>query len=62
MGVRLRVLKDPDRILVGMDALIEQKRAELRGDPEREERAWLERSPRWTRSGATTRGLRSKGA
>jgi hypothetical protein len=37
------VLKDPGRILVGMDALIERKRAELRGDPEREARAWLER-------------------
>ncbi len=38
-----RVLKDPDRILAGMDVLIEQKRAELRGDPEREAKAWLER-------------------
>ena len=38
-----RVLKDPGRILVGMDALIERKRAELRGDPEREAKAWLER-------------------
>ena len=37
------VLKDPGRILVDMDALIERKRAELRGDPEREARAWLER-------------------
>ena len=38
-----RVLKNPDRILAGMDVLIEQKRAELRGDPEREAKAWLER-------------------
>jgi multidrug resistance efflux pump len=38
-----RVLKDPDRILASMDVLIEQKRAELRGDPEREAKAWLER-------------------
>src|SRR5215204_6578542 len=38
-----RVLKDPARILVGMDALIERKRAELRGDPDREAREWLER-------------------
>jgi site-specific DNA recombinase len=37
------VLKDSDRMRVGMDALIEQKRAESRGDPEREARAWLER-------------------
>jgi site-specific DNA recombinase len=38
-----RALKDPGRILAGMDTLIEQKRAELRGDPEREAKAWLER-------------------
>jgi site-specific DNA recombinase len=37
------ILKDSDRMRVGMDALIEQKRAETRGDPEREARAWLER-------------------
>ena len=38
-----RILKDPARILAGMDALIEQKRTELRGDPEREAKVWLER-------------------
>jgi site-specific DNA recombinase len=38
-----RALKDPDRILAGMDVLIEQKRAELRGNPEREAKVWLER-------------------
>jgi hypothetical protein len=37
------VIKDPERIRAGMDALIEQKRAEMRGDPEREVWAWLER-------------------
>jgi site-specific DNA recombinase len=37
------ILKDPERILVGMDALIERKRAELRGDPDREAASWLER-------------------
>jgi hypothetical protein len=36
------VLKDTERIRVGMDVLIEQKRAAKHGDPEREERAWLE--------------------
>jgi len=36
------VLKDPERIRVGMDVLIEQKRAAMHGDPKREERAWLE--------------------
>lgn len=42
-GFVSRVMKDPGRILLGMDALIEQKRSEMRGDPEREARAWLER-------------------
>jgi site-specific DNA recombinase len=37
------VLKDPRRIHAGMEALIEQKRAGTRGDPEREAKVWLER-------------------
>jgi hypothetical protein len=37
------VVKDPERIRVGIDALIAQKRAAMHGDPEREIRAWLER-------------------
>src|SRR3712207_2626652 len=38
-----RVMKDPGRIAVGMDALIEQKRAAMHGDPTREAKAWLEK-------------------
>ena len=45
------ILKDPERILVGMDALIERKRAELRGDPDREAASWL-REARRDRPGA----------
>ena len=45
------ILKDPERILVGMDALIEHKRAELRGDPDREAASWL-REARRDRPGA----------
>lgn len=37
------VVKDPDRLRVGMDELIEQKRAAMRGDPEKEVRAWTEK-------------------
>jgi site-specific DNA recombinase len=37
------VLKDPGRMHVGMDALIERKRAEMRGDPEHEAKVWLEK-------------------
>jgi len=42
-GFVSRIMKDPSRILLGMDALIEQKRSETRGDPKRESKAWLER-------------------
>jgi site-specific DNA recombinase len=38
-----RALKDPRRILAGIDALIERKRTELRGDPDRDAKVWLER-------------------
>ena len=38
-----RVMKDPERILAGVDALIERKRVASRGDPERDAKAWLER-------------------
>ena len=38
-----RTMKDPGRIAVGMDALIEQKRAAMHGDPTREAKAWLEK-------------------
>jgi len=37
------VLKDPERVRVGMDALIEQKRAMMHGDPTREAETWLEK-------------------
>jgi DNA-binding phage protein len=35
------VMKDPERIRVSMNELIEEKRKGIRGDPEREARAWL---------------------
>src|SRR5215203_6105888 len=37
------ILKDPTRIRAGMDALIEQKRGEIRGDSGRVSKAWLDR-------------------
>jgi site-specific DNA recombinase len=36
------LLKDPDRIRVGWEAMIEEERRALRGDPEREAKAWLD--------------------
>jgi site-specific DNA recombinase len=38
-----RAMKDPGRIVAGMDALIEQKRASMYGDPTREVKTWLEK-------------------
>jgi hypothetical protein len=35
------VMKDPERIHIGMNELIEQRRNEARGDPERKAEAWL---------------------
>jgi acyl transferase domain-containing protein len=38
-----RAMKDPGRIVAGMDALIEQKRASMHGDPTREAKTWSEK-------------------
>ncbi len=37
------LLKDPDRLRAGLDAMIEEEKAAHRGDPEAEQKAWLEK-------------------
>jgi hypothetical protein len=37
------LLSDPERLRKGLDAMIEEQRGSLRGDPEGEARTWLER-------------------
>jgi site-specific DNA recombinase len=37
------LLKDPERLRVGLDEMIEAERAGMRGDPEAKARAWLDR-------------------
>jgi site-specific DNA recombinase len=37
------LLKDPERLKAGLEEMIEQERAGLRGDPDQEAKAWLER-------------------
>src|ERR671916_658711 len=37
------LLSDPERLRAGLDAMIEEQRGAMRGDPEREAKAWLER-------------------
>jgi site-specific DNA recombinase len=37
------LLKDPERLRVGLERMIEEERAGMRGDPDQEAKAWLER-------------------
>ncbi len=37
------LLKDPERLRVGLDEMIEQERAGMRGDPDQEAASWLEK-------------------
>ena len=37
------LLKDPERLRTGLERLIEQERSVMRGDPEREAKAWLQK-------------------
>jgi hypothetical protein len=37
------LLTDPERLRVGLDAMVEQERSGVRGDPDDEARVWLER-------------------
>ena len=38
-----RLLKDPERLRAGLEEMIEQERAGLRGDPDQEAKTWLEK-------------------
>ena len=37
------LLKDPGRLKAGLEEMIEQERAGLRGDPDQEAKTWLEK-------------------
>jgi site-specific DNA recombinase len=37
------LLKDPERVRVGLEAMIEQERSGMRGDPDQEAASWLEK-------------------
>ena len=37
------LLKDPEKLKAGIDAMIEAERAGMRGDPEQESKVWLEK-------------------
>ena len=38
-----RLLKDPERVRAGLEEMIEQERAGMRGDPDQEADSWLEK-------------------
>jgi hypothetical protein len=42
-GLVAGLLRDPERLRIGLDAMIEAERTGGRGDPEREARSWLDR-------------------
>jgi hypothetical protein len=55
------LLTDPERLRVGLDAMVEQERSGSRGDPDHEARAWLERLSEADRMRAGYQELAAKG-
>jgi len=55
------LLKDPERIRVGLNAMIEKKRSALRGDPGQEAEAWLEQIAETERMRGGYQELAAKG-
>jgi succinate dehydrogenase/fumarate reductase flavoprotein subunit len=41
--VYFRLLKDPERVRVGLEAMIEQERSGMHGDRDQEAASWLEK-------------------
>ena len=56
------LLSEPERLRRGLDAMIEEQRGSLRGDPEGEARTWLERLAALDLSGAATSTWPPKGS
>jgi hypothetical protein len=48
------LLKDPEKLKVGIEAMVEAERAGMRSDPEQQAKAWLEKLSGWKRSAAAT--------
>jgi site-specific DNA recombinase len=55
------LLTDPERLRVGLDAMLEQERSGVRGDPDHEARVWLERLAEADRIRAGYQELAAKG-
>jgi len=56
-----RLLKDPDRLRIGLEAMIERKRSQLKGNPEREAAAWLKKLDECTRKRAAYQDQQAAG-
>jgi site-specific DNA recombinase len=54
-------LKNPERLRTGLERMVEEKRKGLRGDPEREARAWLDKLAEADRMRAGYQELAAKG-
>jgi hypothetical protein len=55
------LLRDPERLRIGLDAMIEAERAGGRGDPEREARSWLDRLAALDRKRARFQDMAAEG-
>ena len=55
------LLTDPERLRVGLDAMVEQERSGVRGDSDQEARVWLERLAEADRMRAGYQELAAKG-
>jgi chromosome segregation ATPase len=55
------LLRDPERLRIGLDAMIEAERTGSRGDPEREARSWLDRLAALDRKRARFQDMAAEG-
>jgi site-specific DNA recombinase len=60
-GLVAGLLRDPERLRVGLDAVIEAERTGGRGDPEREARSWLDRLAELDRKRARFQDMAAEG-
>jgi Recombinase zinc beta ribbon domain len=55
------LLKDPEKVRVGLDAMIENERSSMHGDPDKETRSWLDHLAETDRMRAGYQVLAAKG-
>lgn len=55
------LLKDPERLRIGLQAMIERNRKQLKGNPTQEAAAWLKKQDAWTRKRAAYQDQQAAG-